>query len=281
MSGILQVQARQEREEANTVITLYADMRRDFAGSFCFNKETVWTGDPVAELRSRRVLVLVHGVKNTKNQIRNAYREISMRSTGSFDAMVGVMWPGGVTPFGWPIVSTFDVTESAIRLARILERISFEGQPASIDIDAHSLGCPIAMKAVEFSLVPVDGVWLMAPAMSRSLERYRHLLVPPTLAVDPKIRRGAWVFYSRRDLVLRALFQIWPPFLPALGAYGEKSKGGNLATNIDCTDAVKGNHTGYRHISEVVQEQTNDTADRAARRKLGLTPRQPYLSPID
>jgi len=259
---------------------LTASMRNHIAGYLVFNKVTRWKGGEVSDLRGKRVVVLVHGVKNTEAQIDRAYTEIFNRSRATFDAAVGVIWPGGATPLGWPIVSTFDVTESAIRLARILETIAFDGQPASIDIDAHSLGCLIAMKAVELSLVPVDGVWLMAPAMPRSLDRYRHILVAPSAALEPKIRRGAHVFHSRRDIVLSGLYQLWPPFKPALGAWGEKTTGGNLAVNIDCTKDVGANHTGYRRSSVVIQAQTNEFADRAAgieRRRLILRPIQPGL----
>lgn len=233
---------------------IWADCRGGLAGSIVFADRVRFSGDTLESLKGKRVVVCIHGVKTTKAQVTRAYSEICNRQHHAFDAGVWFVWPGGATPFGWPIASALMTDRAAGFLAETL-RVVMAAGPASIDINAHSLGCPVTMKALSLISRPVDGVWLMAPAMPRDLSRYR-------ATVQVKVRRSVNVFYSRRDPVLSVLFQIWPPFKPALGAWGESTSGGNLAVNFDCTAEVGTNHTGYRRSNILIQATTNEAESR-------------------
>lgn len=235
---------------------IYASCRKPFlGGSIVFDQRLHWSGDDIESVRGKRVIVPVHGVKNTVGQIQRAYSEIFNRSRAAYDVAVGFIYAGGATPLAWPIANAFATSMAANYLADVIEAIAMHS-PASIDIDAHSLGCPIALRAIELAQEPVNGLWLMAPAMGRDLSRWRKVVqnVP------------THVFFSRRDYVLSVLYQIyplrWPPMAPALGAWGERTPGGNIATQTDCTADVGRNHTGYRHTSIVVQAQTNEAERR-------------------
>jgi len=233
---------------------IWADCRGGFAGSIVFADRVRFSGDTLESLKGKRVVVCIHGVKTTKAQVTRAYSEISNRQQGAFDAAVWFVWPAGATPFGWPIASTLMTDRAAEFLADTI-RVVMAAGPASIDINAHSLGCPVTMKALTKIGRPVDGVWLMAPAMPRSLSPYR-------TAIQTRVRRSVNVFYSKKDPILSVLFQIWPPFKPALGAWGESTGGGNLAVNFDCTAEVGTNHTGYRRSNILIQATTNEAESR-------------------
>lgn len=250
---------------------IYANCRASTLGGLRYASRVTWKADRpdehvATDLTGKRVVVLVHGVKNTTAQIENAYREIFNRNRAAYDVAVGFIYPGGVSPFAWPVVSLEAVDEAAYHLSEVLATVQ-KLHPLSIDIDAHSLGCPIALEALcERENTKIDGLWLMAPAMGRDLSDYRELLVvDPHLLTGPQIRYDIHVFRSRRDPVLAFLYRIWPLKFgrAALGAAGESSKGGNIAIDHDCTAEVGMNHTGYRRSNIVVQAHTNEAIRRA------------------
>lgn len=249
---------------------IYADVRADFLGGIRTSKLT-YSGEPLNEttIRNRRVVILVHGVKNTTHQIQEAYRQILNRAHAAYDVGVGFIWPGGVSPLGFPIASAFTVGASARALSRVIADVRVH-KPASIDIDCHSLGCKVALEALDlltglpFELTVIDGLWMMAPAVPRSLSRYRE-------AIAAKCKTQPHVFYSWKDVVLSGLFQLYPPFLPALGAWGESGPADRrVAIGHNCVAEVGANHTGYRHSNIVVQTRANEAQRRRREWQLNL-----------
>lgn len=232
------------------MVLTYASCRRQhLGGSIVVDDELHFSGAPLETVRDRHVCIEVHGVKNRIGQIERAYTEVAMRSAASFDAFVGFVWPGGATPFAYPLVSILEWRLAVPRLVDLIVLVHQAGA-RSIHIDAHSLGVPLALEAAADSPIILDGLWLKAGAMPRDLGEYRGLS-----RVTP-----IHVFYSRRDPIVRWLYRFWWPFRGALGALGEKTAGGNVATSYDCSEEVGAGHTGYKRSSIVVQAQTNATA---------------------
>jgi hypothetical protein len=234
------------------VVLTYASCRRQhLGGSVVIDDELTFSGLPLEHVAGRNVLIQVHGVKNRIGQIERAYTEVARRSSASFDAYVGFIWPGGATPLAYPIVSIVEWRQAVGPLYELIGRV-YDAGAASIDIDAHSLGVPIALEAAKRAKPWCDnlsGLWLKAGAMPRDLGAYRNLAS----------RVPIHVFYSRKDPIVRWLYRFWWPFRGALGALGEKTPGGNVGTNHDCTAETALGHTAYRHSSIVVQAQTNHT----------------------
>ena len=221
---------------------IYANVRSNLKvlGSVLLSKQIQWEGD-LEDVRGKRVLLLVHGVKNTEAQIKTAYKQLGNRSTACFDVVVGFIWPAGSTPLGWPIVSTIALLSdrTSDKLEEVIDEI-YKYDPVSITINAHSLGCPIAIKAINR---PIESLWLLSPAMTRYIGRYKNHFQYLTYPVQ--------ICYSKLDSAL-ALYMAWPPFLPALGMFGE---GGRTKQGVshDFTKEIGTNHTGYRHSSKLYQ----------------------------
>lgn len=52
----------------------------------------------ISGLQGKRVLLLVHGYHNSKNEVRSRYRNL-LEGTGTcYDEVIGYTWPGGSTP---------------------------------------------------------------------------------------------------------------------------------------------------------------------------------------
>lgn len=236
---------------------IWASCRRQhWGGSILVSRRLTWSGEPIESVEGRRVVILVHGVKNTVGQVERAYNEAFNRSRASFDAAIGFIWPGGATPVAYPFVSLIQWRQAVDHLRDVIE-LAYTCGAASVDVDAHSLGVPLTLEAVSRCNWGCDGVSLKAGAMPRDLSKYRKLteLVPP-VAIN--------VFFSRRDPIVRWLYRFWWPFRGALGAYGERTPGGNIGTQHDCTEEVDG-HTDYRHSNVWVQAMTDLTKQRSKR----------------
>ncbi len=227
---------------------IMADARANVpvVGSIFLSRDIEYSDD-LSHVEGKRVLILVHGVKNTKAQVAAAYSQILNRASASFDIGVGFVWPAGSTPLAWPVVSTF-ADRSVGKLEELIDNV-YRHNPASVSINAHSLGCPVAIKAINR---PITSLWMLAPAMTRYIGRYanhfKHLTIPPQIC------------YSKRDSALM-MYMSWPPFLPALGMFGE---GGRVKHGIshDFTNDVGFNHTGYRYCSKLYQLMLNADMER-------------------
>lgn len=230
-------------------------------GSVVFSEGIFWSGDSLSTLKGKRVLVIVHGTANTVDQLHALCAEITNRNSGSFDAFVMFAWPGGASGIAYLMTKFTAVKRAAKFLAKVIDDIGDEG-PLTIDIDAHSLGVPIALEAVMQCDSVVDGLWLKAGACGRDLSKYRWELAEYGTSVN--------VFFSPRDWIVAGLYRIWFGFGGALGAYGERTKGGNIGVQYDVTSEIHGSHVDYRRCSIVVQAMRNE----AARRLFGRTTHQ-------
>lgn len=223
------------------------------AGSILFGS-LKWTGDSLATVRDKRVSIDVHGFKNTDSQAAEAYREFSVRAGDIYGQTVGFFWPSGATPAAWPLVSIGHTHLAARYLQQVIEAVCKNGA-THITVNAHSIGAQVALGAIwdtPYHRLPyVDHLVLLAPGCDRDLSKYRNIA----------LRDGIDVFYSKKDpvLSLRTIWPRfdWPPFEPALGQWGEKSKYGNIARNHDMTNEVGASHNGYRHVSALYQTLTN------------------------
>lgn len=225
-------------------------------GTIVFAEGIFWSGD-LSTLRGKRVLVIVHGTANTDAQLRVLADEIASRNGGSFDAFVMFAWPGGATGIAYLYTKLTAVGRAAKFLARVLDEIG-EAGAVTIDIDAHSLGVPIALESLLLTEeAVVEGLWLKAGACGRDLSKYRYEIHDWATSVH--------VFYSRKDLIVAGLYRLWFGFGGALGAYGERTKGGNIGVQYDVSSEIGGSHVDYRRCNIVVQAMRNEAEARKRR----------------
>ena len=133
---------------------LVVSTRRDNS-VFCHGP-TTWhltdIGAPELEVESvhevlagRRVCVFIHGY-NVDDAL-GAYAELAYQLNGSYDLFVGATWPGSKLKVGfW--TARWRAEESGKRLAEALSFIP----PELLDIQAHSLGCRVALEALKAGL---------------------------------------------------------------------------------------------------------------------------------
>lgn len=247
---------------------IYAECKSEIAGDWFFSRGLEWSGDPLSSLKNKKVCVYIHGMKETDAQANRAYLELSSRSTASYDAFVGFKWPSGSLGIEWPLLENLSVLPATQFFMQCLrEVLSWETE--RVDINAHSLGCPIAMEALRLSNYPVNNVWLMAGAMPRNLIDYKDIKA-----------RLVHSFYSKKDWALwvswLSVFRL-QPMTPKLGQFGEKTPGGDIGYSYDFTKEVGANHSGYRHSSLAFQTFYNVTSQQDRDRLAELHSRNQML----
>lgn len=242
---------------------IYASCRAERPlGSVIFDDELHWSGDSLDTLKDRRTLVIVHGTANTQSELRRLAEEIACRTHASFDAYVMFCWPGGSSGIAYLMTRFTAVGRAARFLAQVIDEVGDAGA-TTLDIDAHSLGVPIALESLVHTETAVDGLWLKAGACGRNLSKYRSEILDNHKA-------SVHVFYSPWDLILAGLYRIWFGFGGALGAYGEKTPGGNIGVQYDVSPEINGSHVDYRRCSMVIQAMRNEAESRR-RETTGLT----------
>lgn len=190
----------------------------------------------IDEIARRECLVLLHGFNNAEGEASAAYFGFRGRQTeifqpgdpSSFDRRFGdAFWPGDAD--WWWFFDKVDfliypsAVHTAVKAGEQLANLLFQMPNLErVDFIAQSLGCRIALEAVEriqarTSLV-IGRVCLMAPAVpSEMLEpggRYYALM--DALAAE---RTEIKVLHSKQDLVLHVAF----PFGQALAGFNEAS----------------------------------------------------------
>lgn len=224
-------------------------------GAILFDK-LKWSPADVSKVRRKKILVIVHGTANTMSQLLRLAEEIASRNSGSYDEFVMFAWPGGATGLAYLVTRFTSVRRASVLLAQVIDTLAL-AEADTIDIDAHSLGVPIALEAAMQSIRRVNGLWLKAGACGRDLSKYRELT-----AWNLERKTKIAVFYSPKDWIVRGLYRLWFGFTGALGAYGEKTKGGNIADQYDVSPEIGGSHMDYRRSSIVVQAMRNERARR-------------------
>lgn len=233
---------------------IYASCRKDFTDARHFSEATLTyrrdlsddssTIEPstVPALVGVRPLILIHGYKTVAEDARQAYllieTELVARAAG-YSAVIGMLWPGSDITAAFPL-AVVRADRAGKRLRELLRML-----PPSTDIQTHSLGARVALKAVMDPQVKCRNLILSAPAVDdESLE-------PGGEFSDHPVTVGrAHVFYSRRDQVLEVAYRLgdFDDHDRALGWNGSQNpeRLPSNARQIDCTEHV-GEHGGYRH----------------------------------
>ena len=211
-----------------------------------------WSGDLEA-VRGKRVLLFVHGIRETEARLRAVYSEIASRAVASHDpeAAVGFVWPAGSTvAVTWPFTLATALTPCGQRLRDVIvkHRIHFG---ASLDVNAHSLGAAVLASALRQlgAYKWVRHVYLMAPAISQS----------DLAQIAQSIRGTVHVCYNHEDPALMA-YRLWPPsnwIENAVGLVGPDKRQGPNVRGHDFS-FLGPSHGGYRRISEYYQIMRDD-----------------------
>lgn len=185
--------------------TIYNVRHRTSGRRFALVPEV--TGVALKHLRSRRVLVCVHGYRNTYERVISSYEEIARRQRG-FDATVGFVWPGSHARLGfWPAAAR--ARRAGVYLASLVSALAARG--AAVYLNAHSLGCEVVLSALDtLDADSVAGVALLAAATPA--DRF-------AVWRGANAARRVDVLRSRNDPVLRYLYRL-ATFNRALGAVG-------------------------------------------------------------
>lgn len=164
-----------------------------------------------------------------------------------YDCLIGYLWPSGLTagPIGW-ITAKAQVREAAKRLRTLLGWLNTINVP--VTISAHSLGCAVALRALEGNTdSSVQKVILAGAAVPYDELRSQ----------GDGFGYGAGrvkVAYSGRDRVLKYAYRALHPFTPALGSRGLKP-GEQYAANIEAFDLTSSvfEHGGYNDSDDFVR----------------------------
>jgi esterase/lipase superfamily enzyme len=221
--------------------------------------ESVLTDDDLAgAVRKKRILLLVHGYRNPRENVIEGYRMIdaTMRLRGMigagpsrYSAVLGVTWPGGLTPVSYPLAK---MRANAIADSVWARTKTLCAKARAVDVMTHSLGARVALKAFQNAPdgeVFVRNLFLTAPAVDdESIER-KQKFFGATRACE-----RVFVLFSRNDGVLGGLFPI-PVFGDgdlALGFKGpqHKDRVGPNVRLVDCARPV-GSHSDYRKRFEL------------------------------
>ncbi len=98
-----------------------------------------------AMLAGRRVCVLIHGYN--VGQPDDAYARIASHIGDCYDEVIAVHWPGSQ----WTLAFWLAMGRTG-KAGRLLADALGALSPASLDIEAHSLGCRVALEAVLYGL---------------------------------------------------------------------------------------------------------------------------------
>lgn len=209
-----------------------------------FSDSPTWTdqdGAPLSEARVRailggaRVCFLIHGYNVKK--AADSYRALAWNLQGEgehvYDVIVEVWWPGGewvvAFPFAWG-----RATKAGRLLTAAINNILAEGPlPERIDVQAHSLGCRVALEtdvwwnlmllaapAVDNEALDADGPYGVTQA--------EKIIV--CFSNNDPVSKGYWL--SRRDKMLGVSGPQHPGWVP------------HNAKFVDFTPLS--DHSGYR-----------------------------------
>lgn len=186
-----------------------------------------------ARINGKRVLILAHGY-NTRDAV-DFYSRIAMHMGRNYDEIIGVSAP--LSKFSWAF---WLATLRAGKAGRLLVEAMSRFEPAVLDIQGHSLGCRVALEALDHGMYVRNAVLAAAAVDNESIqvrEKY-------ALAVQRCDRM--LVAYSRHDAVLARAYRLGM-LDKALGWGGPQ----NLLLCdrrievLDCSDCVN-EHSGYR-----------------------------------
>lgn len=186
-------------------------------------------------IRGDRVCVLIHGynVGNADKAYALIYNELMKR--GWYQHVVGVWWPGSDLALAFWLASM-----RASKAGKVLAEES-SGIYATIDIEAHSLGCKVALEALKNGAI-VRNLILAAAAVDNE-----SILEGEQYGDAVKRADSVVVCYSRSDGVLRGAYPL-ARLDNALGLTGPRPLGPEVPSNVcsyDLTDRVR-SHGAYK-----------------------------------
>lgn len=232
---------------------IYANCRRTtpVLGSVTWGKVR-WTWPEETTIRGKRLLLPVHGIRETEARLHAVYSEIVSRAVASHDVGVGFIWPAGSTiAVTWPLTVATALVPCGQALRDVILELA-KHEPASIDLNCHSLGAAVAASAMRQAGNPrahVRNIYLMAPAISRG-------------DLDAFVGRGkVHVCFNRNDPALAA-YRLWPPnnwMEPAVGKVGLGVHMPSQFIEHDYSDLIGVSHGGYRRQSAYYQMMLEDS----------------------
>jgi esterase/lipase superfamily enzyme len=212
----------------------------------------------VSDITDKRVLLLIHGYRNKRENvvggygmIENQMRVKSILGTGgrAYDEVVGLAWPGGLFRISY-LIAKKRVNKIADSVFARLEKLV--AQAKAVDVMTHSLGARVILKAMQ-NAAPgkqlIRNLILTAPAVDDESIQEGEKFFAATQAC-----RDVYVLYSDDDPVLSTFFKV--PLLGdsdrALGDRGPEkpNKIGKNVHLVDCINIVK-EHSDYRKRLEL------------------------------
>lgn len=217
-------------------------------------------------VRGKRLLLLVHGYNNERDNILEAYahiaREMQLRNlvgspTAAYDEIVGVVWPGGRIDVSY-IPAKLRANAIADMVFARLRRLAFAAE--AIDVNTHSLGARVLLKALQNATPDVP------PYSSPNAIRLRNVWLTAAAVDDESIEKGrkfyvstqacgrVYILFSKEDEVLKYFFPLGD-FDRALGYHGPEHEElvEQYSPNVRVVDAtsVVSSHGDYRKSDEV------------------------------
>ena len=221
------------------------------------NQRPVGQDEFIDRVSGKSVLLLVHGYRNLRQDVLNAYEKIQENQKdiiGHHELVVGYTWPGGE--------GLTDYDEARDRVSVIVPRFwttlkLLDDHAGGVDVMSHSLGCRISLESYsglsreKTQLKKSHRQFLMAPAVNRdSIESGN------VYHEGAGYTRSCHVFYSTEDGSLSAFTYGSQENGDALGRSGP-NKRGNIHGNIygvDCLNIIQGDpHSQYKSTSEVYE----------------------------
>lgn len=191
-------------------------------------------------IKDKSVLVVLHGYNNDYEEALKFFSEIDHQYSKLYDTIICYLWPGGDN--FWEYFQAKFLVRANDLPQEVLALLEATGEScAHLDAMGHSMGCRLVLQALLLpSAVHLRNLFLMAPAVDNESLGEGEVYFPALAKC-----RDAYVFYSRRDGVLKWVYLLaeWDRSLGARGPQDRSMLPKNVHL-IDSTDQVS-NHSGY------------------------------------
>ena len=207
--------------------------------------------------KDKHVLVMVHGFNNPIESVLSSYWDLTkgladqgLTGPGQYGLIVGFTWPGNKTALGY-LGAVSKANKSGGYLCDFIATL--QGVAHSVDLQTHSLGARVALKALaDPKKAFVDNLMMAAAAIDNNKLEPGEDFFAATNSVN-----RCFTYDSENDPVLGGGFwfgDIADGIRPALGWKGPRSKPITLQKTpnfyvVDCSVRVK-SHGGYRNCKQ-------------------------------
>jgi esterase/lipase superfamily enzyme len=207
--------------------------------------------------QDKHVLVLVHGYNNPMENVLSSYWDLvkglqdeQMTGVGQYGLIIGFTWPGMLSGVTY-LIALATAKKSAPFLRDFIATL--QGVAHSVDVQTHSLGARVALKALaDPKKAFVDNLMLTAAAVDNNLLEPDKEFFRSTNSVN-----RCFSYHSTHDPVLAVPYLIGdlPDGInPALGFTGPRNKNITLKATpnvyvVDCSARID-SHGGYRSCSQ-------------------------------